>query len=184
MCLLAPQMGSMKVSRLQPGLSQPDSQKGQCTQNGNDVLPLLASRLGCGCCHMLLKPIHLVHLDFVSPCAWLSDQSREIFIWNQLTAKLLQMLQVRLWLLSCMSSSIGTAGIAIGGDVFPGSTLSDHCRRYQNIPDIKMIVVLGELGGQDEYSLVEALQSGQVSPCRQPPLPQAGSAQAWHMRPC
>lgn len=40
------------------------------------------------------------------------------------------------------------AGIAIGGDVFPGSTLSDHCLRYQNIPDIKMIVVLGELGGQ------------------------------------
>ena len=40
------------------------------------------------------------------------------------------------------------AGIAIGGDVFPGSTLSDHCLRYQNIPEIKMIVVLGELGGQ------------------------------------
>ena len=42
----------------------------------------------------------------------------------------------------------GHAGIAIGGDVFPGSTLSDHCLRYQNIPEIKMIVVLGELGGQ------------------------------------
>lgn len=48
----------------------------------------------------------------------------------------------------------GHAGIAIGGDVFPGSTLSDHCCRYQNIKDIKMIVVLGELGGTDEYSLV------------------------------
>ena len=47
-----------------------------------------------------------------------------------------------------------SAGIAIGGDVFPGSTLSDHCLRYQHIPAIKMIVVLGELGGQDEYSLV------------------------------
>lgn len=46
------------------------------------------------------------------------------------------------------------AGIAIGGDVFPGSTLSDHCLRYENIPQIKLIVVLGELGGQDEYSLV------------------------------
>ena len=32
--------------------------------------------------------------------------------------------------------------------MFPGSTLSDHCLRYQNIPEIKMIVVLGELGGQ------------------------------------
>ena len=38
--------------------------------------------------------------------------------------------------------------------MFPGSTLSDHCCRYQNIKDIKMIVVLGELGGTDEYSLV------------------------------
>ena len=55
------------------------------------------------------------------------------------------------------------AGIAIGGDVFPGSTLSDHCLRYQNIPDIKLIVVLGELGGHDEYSLVDALKSGQIS---------------------
>ena len=55
------------------------------------------------------------------------------------------------------------AGIAIGGDVFPGSTLSDHCLRYQNIPDIKLIVVLGELGGHDEYSLVDALKSGKIS---------------------
>eukprot|EP00271_Cylindrocystis_brebissonii_P019819 TRINITY_DN623_c0_g1_i1.p1 TRINITY_DN623_c0_g1~~TRINITY_DN623_c0_g1_i1.p1 ORF type:complete len:609 (-),score=120.98 TRINITY_DN623_c0_g1_i1:354-2180(-) len=53
-------------------------------------------------------------------------------------------------------------GIAIGGDVFPGSTLSDHVLRFNNIPQIKMIVVLGELGGQDEYSLVEALKKGRV----------------------
>eukprot|EP00884_Botryococcus_braunii_P007180 jgi/Botrbrau1/16463/Bobra.0142s0058.1 len=53
-------------------------------------------------------------------------------------------------------------GIAIGGDVFPGSTLSDHCLRYDNIPQIKMIVVLGELGGQDEYSLVTALKEGRI----------------------
>ncbi|KAK9815928.1 hypothetical protein WJX72_012098 [[Myrmecia] bisecta] len=54
-------------------------------------------------------------------------------------------------------------GIAIGGDVFPGSTLSDHCLRYQNIPQVKLIVVLGELGGTDEYSLVDALKEGKVS---------------------
>lgn len=29
------------------------------------------------------------------------------------------------------------AGIAIGGDAFPGSTLSDHCLRYQNIPQAR-----------------------------------------------
>jgi ATP citrate (pro-S)-lyase len=53
-------------------------------------------------------------------------------------------------------------GIAIGGDVYPGSTLSDHVLRFNNIPQVKMIVVLGELGGRDEYSLVEALQQGRV----------------------
>ncbi|KAK1293923.1 ATP-citrate synthase beta chain protein 1 [Acorus calamus] len=51
-------------------------------------------------------------------------------------------------------------GIAIGGDVFPGSTLSDHILRFNNIPQVKMMVVLGELGGRDEYSLVEALKQG------------------------
>ncbi|CAM6066957.1 unnamed protein product [Sphagnum tenellum] len=53
-------------------------------------------------------------------------------------------------------------GIAIGGDVYPGSTLSDHVLRFNNISQVKMIVVLGELGGCDEYSLVEALQQGRV----------------------
>ena len=53
-------------------------------------------------------------------------------------------------------------GIAIGGDVFPGSTLSDHVLHFNNIPQIKMMVVLGELGGRDEYSLVEALKQGKV----------------------
>lgn len=54
-------------------------------------------------------------------------------------------------------------GIAIGGDAFPGSTLSDHCLRYQHIPQVKLIVVLGELGGTDEYSVVEALQAGRIT---------------------
>lgn len=54
-------------------------------------------------------------------------------------------------------------GIAIGGDVFPGSTLSDHVLRFNNIPQVKMIVVLGELGGRDEYSLVEALKQGKIN---------------------
>ncbi|XP_059317848.1 ATP-citrate synthase beta chain protein 2-like isoform X3 [Lycium ferocissimum] len=54
-------------------------------------------------------------------------------------------------------------GIAIGGDVFPGSTLSDHVLRFNNIPQVKMIVVLGELGGREEYSLVEALKQGKIN---------------------
>ncbi|KAG8372873.1 hypothetical protein BUALT_Bualt12G0112400 [Buddleja alternifolia] len=54
-------------------------------------------------------------------------------------------------------------GIAIGGDVFPGSTLSDHVLRFNNIPQVKMMVVLGELGGRDEYSLVEALKQEKIN---------------------
>lgn len=53
--------------------------------------------------------------------------------------------------------------IAIGGDAFPGSSLSFHALRYQAIPQIKMIVVLGEIGGRDEYSLVDALRSGAIT---------------------
>jgi hypothetical protein len=33
-----------------------------------------------------------------------------------------------------------SVGIAIGGDVFPGSTLSDHVLRFNNIPQVKFRV--------------------------------------------
>lgn len=54
-------------------------------------------------------------------------------------------------------------GIAVGGDAYPGSTLADHVRRFQNIPQIKLIVLLGELGGRDEYGVVRALESKEVT---------------------
>lgn len=54
-------------------------------------------------------------------------------------------------------------GIAIGGDTFPGSTLLDHLLRYQANPDVKMMVCLGELGGDEEYRIVEALQGGRLT---------------------
>jgi len=54
-------------------------------------------------------------------------------------------------------------GVAIGGDLYPGSTFIDHCRRYEANPDIKMIVLLGELGGTDEYMVVEAMKRGEIS---------------------
>jgi succinyl-CoA synthetase alpha subunit len=54
-------------------------------------------------------------------------------------------------------------GIAIGGDAFPGSTLLDHLLRYQANPDVKMMVCLGELGGDEEYRIVEALQDGRLT---------------------
>lgn len=49
-------------------------------------------------------------------------------------------------------------GIAIGGDRFPGSTLLDHLLRFERNPAIKMLVCLGEVGGSDEYTIVDALK--------------------------
>jgi ATP citrate (pro-S)-lyase len=54
-------------------------------------------------------------------------------------------------------------GIAIGGDTFPGSTLLDHVRRFESIPEIAMIVMLGELGGVDELRVAEAIRKGDIT---------------------
>jgi len=54
-------------------------------------------------------------------------------------------------------------GIAIGGDAYPGSRLIDHLLRYEANPAIKMLVCLGELGGEEEYAIVEALRGGRIT---------------------
>jgi len=53
-------------------------------------------------------------------------------------------------------------GVAIGGDRYPGSTFMDHIMRYEKNPDIKMIVLLGEVGGTDEYDVVDAVKKGKI----------------------
>jgi succinyl-CoA synthetase alpha subunit len=53
-------------------------------------------------------------------------------------------------------------GVAIGGDRYPGSTFIDHLMRYEQNPDIKMTVLLGEVGGTDEYEVVEAMKKGKI----------------------
>jgi len=53
-------------------------------------------------------------------------------------------------------------GIAIGGDRYPGSTFLQHLMRFETNPDIHMMVMLGEVGGLDEYEVVEALRSGDL----------------------
>lgn len=53
-------------------------------------------------------------------------------------------------------------GIAVGGDRYPGSTLVDHVLRFEANPKIKIIVCLGEVGGKDEYAIVDAIKSGKV----------------------
>jgi succinyl-CoA synthetase alpha subunit len=54
-------------------------------------------------------------------------------------------------------------GIAVGGDTYPGSTLLEHLLRFENTPEIKMLVCLGEVGGSDEYEIAEALRRKQIT---------------------
>ncbi|XP_055374613.1 ATP-citrate synthase isoform X2 [Condylostylus longicornis] len=54
-------------------------------------------------------------------------------------------------------------GVAIGGDRYPGTTFMDHIMRYQADPDAKLIVLLGEVGGTEEYEVCAALKSGKIN---------------------
>ncbi|MFX1418748.1 MAG: citrate/2-methylcitrate synthase [Promethearchaeota archaeon] len=53
--------------------------------------------------------------------------------------------------------------IAIGGDRYPGSRLIDHVLRYEANPNIKMLVCLGEIGGTEEYEIVDALKNNRIT---------------------
>jgi ATP citrate (pro-S)-lyase len=54
-------------------------------------------------------------------------------------------------------------GVAIGGDRYPGTTFIDHILRYEDDPEAKMIVLLGEVGGVEEYKIVEALKTKRIT---------------------
>ncbi|CAL7950954.1 unnamed protein product [Xylocopa violacea] len=54
-------------------------------------------------------------------------------------------------------------GVAIGGDRYPGTTFMDHIMRYQANPEVKLIVLLGEVGGIEEYEVCEAIKSKKIT---------------------
>jgi len=54
-------------------------------------------------------------------------------------------------------------GIAIGGDRYPGTTFIDHMLRYQNDPGCKILVLLGEVGGVEEYKVIDAVKNGVIT---------------------
>jgi ATP citrate (pro-S)-lyase len=54
-------------------------------------------------------------------------------------------------------------GIAIGGDRYPGTSFIDHIMRYQADSECKMIMLLGEVGGTEEYRVIEAVKSGKIT---------------------
>lgn len=54
-------------------------------------------------------------------------------------------------------------GVAIGGDRYPGTTFIDHLLRYQADPDCKILLLLGEVGGVEEYKVIEAVKEGVIT---------------------
>ncbi|MCF6200636.1 MAG: ATP citrate synthase [Hydrogenimonas sp.] len=53
-------------------------------------------------------------------------------------------------------------GVAIGGDRFVGSVFIDHLLRMEENPDVKYMILLGEVGGVEEYKVIEAVKSGKI----------------------
>ncbi|XP_006821438.1 ATP-citrate synthase-like [Saccoglossus kowalevskii] len=54
-------------------------------------------------------------------------------------------------------------GVAIGGDRYPGTVFIDHVLRYQDDHNIKMIVLLGEVGGVEEYEICSQIENGRIT---------------------
>jgi ATP citrate (pro-S)-lyase len=54
-------------------------------------------------------------------------------------------------------------GVAIGGDRYPGTTFIDHMLRYQSDPECKILVLLGEVGGVEEYKVIDAVKQGVIT---------------------
>eukprot|EP01064_Diplonema_japonicum_P033069 TRINITY_DN642_c0_g1_i2.p1 TRINITY_DN642_c0_g1~~TRINITY_DN642_c0_g1_i2.p1 ORF type:complete len:1061 (+),score=374.60 TRINITY_DN642_c0_g1_i2:54-3236(+) len=54
-------------------------------------------------------------------------------------------------------------GLAIGGDRYPGTRFLDVLLRYEKNPNIKLLVLLGEVGGTDEYDVCEAIKDGRIT---------------------
>jgi ATP-citrate lyase alpha-subunit len=53
-------------------------------------------------------------------------------------------------------------GVAIGGDRYVGSVFIDHLLRMESNPQVKYMVLLGEVGGLEEYKVIEAIKSGKI----------------------
>lgn len=51
-------------------------------------------------------------------------------------------------------------GVAIGGDRYPGTSFIDHLLRYEAEPECKLLLLLGEVGGTEEYRVIEAVKKG------------------------
>jgi ATP-citrate lyase alpha-subunit len=53
-------------------------------------------------------------------------------------------------------------GVAIGGDRFVGSVFIDNMLRMEKNPAVKYMILLGEVGGTEEYKVIDAIKSGAI----------------------
>ncbi|MBT5856091.1 ATP citrate synthase [bacterium] len=54
-------------------------------------------------------------------------------------------------------------GVAVGGDRYPGSTFIDYIRMMEKNDKVRYIILLGEVGGTDEYDVIEAVKNGEIT---------------------
>jgi ATP-citrate lyase alpha-subunit len=54
-------------------------------------------------------------------------------------------------------------GVAIGGDRFVGSVFIDNLLRMESNPEVKYMILLGEVGGTEEYKVIEAIKDGRIT---------------------
>ncbi|KOB76827.1 ATP-citrate synthase [Operophtera brumata] len=71
----------------------------------------------------------------------------------------------------CKNADGVCEGVSIGGDRYPGTTFIDHLLRFEADPNVKMLVLLGEVGGVEEYHVCRAIRDGLI---KKPMFEQAG----------
>ncbi len=54
-------------------------------------------------------------------------------------------------------------GVAIGGDRFVGSVFIDNLLRMEKNPQVKYMLLLGEVGGTEEYKVIDAIKEGKIT---------------------
>ncbi len=51
-------------------------------------------------------------------------------------------------------------GVAIGGDRYPGTTFIDHILRFHDNPNVKMLVLLGEVSSRRKVTVCVCARAG------------------------
>lgn len=63
---------------------------------------------------------------------------------------------------SKVTDGVHTA-IQVGGDRYPMTSFQQVISRYQANPDIKLIVLLGEVGNEDENHIADMIKAGTIT---------------------